>query len=42
MSNDAAKKDAQIKLKKEECAKDMVQRLSTNDAAKKDAQILSR
>ena len=37
--DDAAKKDAQIKLRKEECASDMGQRL--NYAAKKDVQILS-
>ena len=37
-SNDAAVKDAQIKLRKEECARGMEQR--SNYAAAKDAQIL--
>ena len=36
-SNDAAERDAQIKLRKEECALDMGQ--MSNDAAKRDAQI---
>ena len=36
-SSDAAMKDAQILLRKGECASGMGQ--STNDAAKKDAQI---
>ena len=36
-SNYAARKDAQIKLKKEDCASGMGQ--STNDVARKDAQI---
>ena len=40
-SNDAAVKDAQIKLGKEECARGMVHRSSKNNAAAKDAQILS-
>ena len=38
-SNDAAVKDAQIKLRKEECALGMGHRSSTNDAARKDAQV---
>jgi len=38
-SNDATMKDAQIKLRKEECALSMEQ--STNDAAMSDAQIKS-
>ena len=37
--NDAALKGAQIMLKKEECALDMVQRESTNDAVLMGAQI---
>ena len=38
--NDAALKDAQIMLKREECATGMVQR--GNDAASKNAQIMLR
>ena len=38
-SNDAAVKDAQGYLGREECALGMVQRWNTNDAAVKDAQI---
>ena len=36
-ANNAARKDAQIKLKKKECASGMEHR--SNDAARKDAQI---
>jgi len=36
---DAAIKDVQIKLRREECALGMVQRSNANDAATKDAQI---
>jgi hypothetical protein len=39
-SNDAAKRDAQIMFRKEECAKDMGQ--WSNDAAERDAQMLLR
>ena len=38
----AVLKDAQIKLGKEECVKDMVQRENANYAAVKDAQVLLR
>ncbi len=38
--NDAALKDAQDLLKREECVLDMAQRENTNDAALKDAQII--
>jgi hypothetical protein len=41
-SNDAAVMDAQAKLRKEECAKDMGPRSSSNDAAVLDAQSLLR
>jgi hypothetical protein len=40
-SNDAALQGAQIKFKREECVKDMEQRLNRKDAAVKDALILS-
>ena len=39
---DAAVKDAQVLLKREECALSMGPRLNTNDAAVKDAQVLLR
>ncbi len=39
LSNDAAVKVAQDKLRKEECASSMGQRLNTDYAAVKDAQI---
>ncbi len=38
-SNDALLKDAQIMLKREECALDTVQRKNISDAAVQDAQI---
>jgi hypothetical protein len=38
-TNDAAAKDAQIKLSREECASNTGQRKNTNGAALKDAQI---
>jgi hypothetical protein len=37
--DDAVLKDAQVLLRREECASSMVQRLNTNDAVVKDAQI---
>ena len=40
-TNDAAVKDAQIKLRKEECASGMGQKLNINDAALKVAEIIS-
>ena len=42
MSNDAAVKDVQIELPKEECALDMEQRSQKRDAALKDAQTKLR
>jgi hypothetical protein len=39
--NDAALKDVQIKLSREECAGSMGQKLNTNDAAVMDAQMQS-
>ena len=41
-ASDAAVKDAQVLLKREECALDMGQRENVNDVASKDAQVLLR